>query len=380
MTADALRTRTRKELETMARRDRVAGWHDMNKEELVHALLKNFHSRRPVRDAESPSSPRSRSERNTRQGHSTPTATPRSAARRTSESRDRPDGELTNGAKRRKRTSDGSRGEPLPEIISERQATIQDSMTAEGYDARWIHVNWTISAGTQERAKVSLGAHWRSAVPVLRIFDVSGDEERGTTRLRSGDVPIDLDEGHWFVRNSQPGRRCVVEIGYRTPSGQFHTLLHSSPVTLPTDRVGGRGERNGFAGLHGSSKNGAEAAPRRSADDLIPKSVSAARHAAESKASEAPHDSVSADWRLHMQAELHLTGRTHPRAEVRALHKKVPLNADGRFNLRVPLENGRLVLPAEVVSPDGSEQCMTIVAVEFNVRHLEPQVFDETVD
>jgi hypothetical protein len=384
MTADVLRTHTRKELETMARRDRIAGWHDMNKEELVHAILKNFHSRRPVRDTDRPSSRPTHSRQPSRNGHSTAPAAPSSASRRTRGESAAP-GNLEavrkpEASRRRNRSGD----EAPPEIIPERQAAIRDEVTVEGFDARWIHVNWTVSQATRERAKASLGAQWRSAVAVLRIFDVSGDEDRGTSRLRSGDVNIDLDEGHWFVRNSQPGRRSVVEIGYRLPSGQFHTLLHSSPVTLAPERGSARGERHAMNGAsysgNGVGTHGAEKAGRRTADQLIPKSVSAARHALDSRASEGAVEAPPSEWRLQVQAELVLTGQTHPRAEVKALHQKVNLNSDGRFSLRVPLENGRLVLPAEVVSPDGSEQRMTIVAVEYNVRELEAQVFDETAD
>ncbi|MCC7423193.1 MAG: DUF4912 domain-containing protein [Planctomycetaceae bacterium] len=284
-------------------------------------------------------------------------------------------------AARRRRSGD----EAPPEIIPERQATIQDEVSVEGYDSRWIHVNWSISQSTRERARASLGAQWRSAVAVLRIFDVSGDDERGSSRLRSGDVTIDLDEGHWFVRNSQPGRRSVVEIGYRLPNGQFHTLLHSSPVTLAPERGATRGDRHGLnrtaQGVNGVTGISGEKGHRRNtADQLIPKSVSAARHALDVRSGETSHEPASSEWRLNVQAELVLSGQTHPRAEVKALHQKVNLNSDGRFSLRVPLENGRLVLPAEVVSPDGSEQRMTIVAVEYNVRELEAQVFDETAD
>src|SRR4029077_11674579 len=109
-------------------------------------------------------------------------------------------------------------------------AAARDSLVADGNDPCWLHVRWTLSRDTLNRAEAALGAHWHSAVPILRILDLAGEDSGTSVQTRVRDVEIHGDVDHWYLPVEPAPRRYRIQIGYRVPSGIFFVMAQSNRV------------------------------------------------------------------------------------------------------------------------------------------------------
>jgi hypothetical protein len=75
---------------------------------------------------------------------------------------------------------------------------------------------------------------------------------------------------------------------------------------------------------------------------------------------------------FQVEAELIVYGATEPGAKVTLQGKPVTLRPDGTFTVRMALPNGRQIIPAVAISPDGLEERTIVLAVERNTKTLEP--------
>lgn len=344
MTRSDLKTSTRKELAALAREHRVSGWHDMRKDELVDALDALFKRRRRKRgtngshgSGREPSGPRPRPNRN---------GSPRCRLLPT------PSWESA-GAQRRDRVEVEARG------------------------PYWIYARWTLSPRILDRAEAALGTEWRQAVPVLRIFD---ETESGTTsaQTRLKDVEISQPIGDWFVPVKRPGRWYRLQLGYRSPGGTFFVLAQSAKVKTP--RAGtfpeeadpprggassGRAPREGTGGFRRRDED----APAIACGSPPPNGRPSARRT--------PAAGGAGESDFQMDAEVTLYGRAHPAAQLSLMGSPVRQGKDGTFSLRLALEEGRQVIPAECIAPDGCEIRTIVLAIERNTKHLDPVLVDE---
>ena len=80
---------------------------------------------------------------------------------------------------------------------------------------------------------------------------------------------------------------------------------------------------------------------------------------------------------FQLDAELIVYGATEPNARVTLQGQPVKLRPDGTFTIRFSLPDGRQIIPAVAVSPDGIEERTIVLAVERNTRQLEPLIHDE---
>ncbi|MEX0702234.1 MAG: DUF4912 domain-containing protein [Planctomycetales bacterium] len=309
MTEDFLTARTRKELTVLARRHRVGGWHSMKKADLVQAILTARHRR--VADC---------AERNPR---------------------------------RRLAVA-------VPEAAFPRG---QDRISAEAVDSSWIHVRWEISRGGVRRAEAALKAAWHQAVPVLRVFDVTPDEHASATRRLIAQIEIHAETDHWFVPVADPPRSYEVEIGYRTPAGRFHSLARSRRVR--TARPGSRA-----CASNGRDNGHVASTPARAAAHAPCRALPRPSCAGSANGAAGRHG--DGEFEFTLDAEIIIHGMTHPHAETTLLGEPVHPNPDGSFTLHLSLPNGRQVIPAVAVAPDGSAQRTIILSVDRNTRELEP--------
>ena len=319
MTRSDLQTITRKQLAEMARDHQIPGWHAMRKDQLVDALTRA--NRR-----------RSNGRRRAANGnHSNGRNGSNGNGRRVATSRCR----LT--------------ATPRPD-----SGGVRDLLRVEARSPYWLATRWTLSTRILDRAEAALGLEWREAVPVLRIFDLTEDEGTATTQTLVEDVEIRQPVDHWYVCVPQPGRTYRIQLAYRSPTGNVFVLAESAKVTTPREPKSR--PNNGGNGRHATA----------------PAPVTYGMPVYENDA-----ESADTDFEFRIDAEVILHGQTDPGAGLTLLDRPLQQRDDGSFTVRLPLEDGRQVIPAECITPTGELRTI-VLAVERNTKHLEPQRLNET--
>ena len=321
MSPEQLGACTRKKLAAMAKRRRISGWHEMRKHELVDALL---------------------------------------AAGRARQAR----------SCRRSLAANGRNGTP--------GGAVKDQLFVRVHDPYWLEVSWELSRTIIERAEAALGIEWHRAVPVIRVFDVTGDGAAAASETWLRDIEIHGEADHWYVPVDDPPRAYKLQIGYSAPSGKFFVLARSQKVRTPKP-----GTRS-----NGSVGNGTARTKRRRVPDdsssFHVKEVMDARPVAivnlpanGSAAKSKNGRRATTDCDFQLDAELIVFGSTHPQAELSLLGEPIPLGEDGSFSVRFNLPNGRQVLPVVSVTPDGSVAKTIVLALDRNTKTMEPRLLDE---
>lgn len=326
MTREELTACTRRDLAARARKHRVTGWHGMRKCELVEALFPLLRSDR---------------RRNGRRA----AATKRTAA-----------GNSPSTAGRASRTV----LKPMPVDADEKPAR-QNRLVVDVIDSNWIHARWTLTHQSLARVRTALGSQWRQAMPVLRVFDVTVGDHATAVETWVRDIEIVSDADNWYVPVSGSPRTFRLDLGYRTGSGEFFAIVRSKRLTTPSSEsaISGNGTNNGQRSGTGR-RNGFSRHRTAPLSDPSRRSNGATQ-----------------EFPFEIRAELLVHGVTHPRAELSLMGETVSVEADGMFSVRYRLPNGRQVIPAVAVTPDGSEQRTIVLAVERNTKVLEPRRLDE---
>ncbi|MEX0715776.1 MAG: DUF4912 domain-containing protein [Planctomycetaceae bacterium] len=238
-----------------------------------------------------------------------------------------------------------------------------DRILADEIDSYWIHVRWEIGRRGVRRAEAALGTDWHRAVPALRVFDVTPDDGASAARRLVGQVDIHSNTDQWFVPVTNPPRDYEVEIGYRTTGDRFHSLARSRRVrtSRPESRV-----------TADAAGNAAE--PYRPARVRSPGGDAPPMRAGGNNGS---NGGGSRPFEFTLDAELVVHGVTHPHAETTLLGQPVRPDRDGAFSLRLTLPEGRQIIPAVAIAPDGSEQRTIVLSIERNTRELEPQPLED---
>jgi hypothetical protein len=201
-------------------------------------------------------------------------------------------------------------------------------------DAHWLDIRWVVSPATLERMATAFGSRWRAACPILQIF-LCGDLETSVpSRRRMLSIPVPKGTAHWHVHIERPGETYQIELGFGIGEQDYHPIAHSGLVRTLTPR----NQTNGHKPV--------------SPIALTP--------------------STNGRLMLSVQSELHLHGQTSPGATLRVDDEIVPVDREGRFELRRPLEEGRTMLPIVSSAADGVEQRTIAMVVEHHARELEP--------
>ncbi len=324
---------TRKELAQIAKHNKVDGWHAMKKADLIDALKNRRLAKIP------PEKSHTERSRALRRADETPS---RVTLRRTS-----------------KASSDQKPATPRPLRLKANAAGGQsERIAARPLGSNWIYAHWLLTSRILDRAEASLGSHWHRAVPVLRMFDITACDETSPTKRSVATIPIGSAVDHWYVPVADPSRTYELQVGYETAKGQFFLLARSTPVKLPLPGTP-------LARKYDEQRH--EIAPQGWAGDpghRFPIRGSAAFRFA---------DAVS----LEVEADVMITGQVSPDAVLSCQESEVPVEADGTFEIRLPLEEGRQVIPLEAVAADGSQSQTVILAIERNTKTLEPQPLNE---
>lgn len=378
MTLEKLKTNTRKELAALAKRHRVAGWHGMRKEELIEALLDVHRSSAPESSRSLRSVARVKSERHDpRPAESVKPSVPvRSFTEKALRTHPVHAPQSTGAA----RTSAASH-RPVRRDISTvgPHESVHEELTAVAHDPHWIHARWVLKRSTVLRAEAALGAQWFRSVPVIRIYMLDVDEVKGVAAHWVRDIEIHGECDHWFVPVENPPGAYKLEIGYAVPGGAFFALAKSRRVTTP--RPGSKAaERLGWNRSSGNGSGLPRAGSARSpvTDPQFEKFLAArAISYAVGHGDYRSNGSETASLPFSLETELVVSGTAQPNSQLTVQGETVKVGRDGRFTAKVSLDDGRQVIPATAISPDGTEQRTIVLAVERNMKELPMQSLDE---
>jgi len=364
MTASSLRALTRKALAARAKKHQIAGWHEMTKDELVAALALSY--RRQMGRNRSTTQNGAANQNRSRNGN-------------------------RNGALERDAKADGRyfHGGPLrgrrllKASIAPAAPAAHDSLVAEGTDPCWVHVRWTLSRATLNRAEAALGVQWHQSVPVLRVLDITGDDSGTSTQTRVGDVEIHGDVDHWYLPVDPAPRRYRIQIGYRAPNGLFFVMAQSNRVQTPRPgshslqarlrKASHRSNGTREVSLDLEKKPTYDLRALPTAKLPVPRVVSSGNNPEDGEIEVTGEPPVE----LKLHAELILHGSTDPEVELKLLGERIPVSRDGTFSQRFTLPEGRQVIDAVATTRNGCHQRTIVLGIERNTKELEPQWFDE---
>jgi hypothetical protein len=245
----------------------------------------------------------------------------------------------TNGIRRKKPTVPTQAG--VSGVADERD----DVLIAEPVSSRWLSARWNVSPEMLTRAKSSLGSDWHRARMVLRLSRITDDTEGPTSESRVRDIVVKLEMGECCVEIDQPGLPHRLQLGFSILGGEFFALSHSDPVS--------------------TTRSPQPEEIRRPNTSTVPAGNS--RRSASSTEQEA--DGLP----LEIHTDLVIYGRAAPETLIELEEASVRVGRDGRFELRLPLENGRQFVPATATAGDRASQRRVALAIERHLRLLDPE-------
>jgi hypothetical protein len=363
MTPEQLQTCTRRTLAELARRQGIAGWHSMRKDELVQAL------------AQEPAETRKRR----RKPPVAPTQV--AAARNTSGSGVPTPEEQVESSK-----YDFAPGtQPSAKPPSDLPAGYgKDRIIVMVRDPYWLHCYWELTRHAVQRAEAALGQEWHTAKPILRLLDVTSHDVTSTSESAVRDIDIHGGCNNWYIDVSNPPRAYRVDIGYLSRSGRFYVLARSNVVNTPRAGVSDVIDENWadidqqkadriYAMSGGFDPSASSLELRQLFEERLRRPLHSP--AITSFGSGALFGRGRSFW-FQLDAELIVYGATEPNARVTLQGEPVKLRPDGTFTMRFSLPDSRQIIPAVASSPDGVEERTIVLAVERNTKHLEPLIHD----
>lgn len=366
----SLESQTRRDLAATAKSHGITGWHGMRKQELVKAIAKiKMAKSKPKRKSTSngkKSPPATSSSTSPK-----PAAVPAYPAQ--SSSSQTPTEHQARIQKLLKSNGQGAHSEKMHPTSE----SVETKLTAQVKDSHWLLANWTITQSSLDRAKAALGAYWYQAVPVIRVYDITTNENSRTSKAYVKDVEVKIDSGLWYVQIDQPARSYKLQLGFVTPQNKFFGLVYSHKLTPPMPEVcdkSGKIKRRLDSNYSATrsrrytsrSENGNAPLSRLS----LPLTLDAGSERNGSRAKKGKKE-------FHVETELLIHGTSDPQAEVTLLGEKIPVSKEGRFALRLSLPNGRQVIPAVNTSSNKRRQQTIVLAIERNTKDLEPVQLDE---
>lgn len=356
MTSADLKSRTVRDLASMAKKKKVPGWHAMTKDELVRALGR-----------------RSR-------------AIGRGLAN-------------GNGHKEKPVAARGEVAQRLAEIhakvaeakdlafrsVSDESEPPKDRLIVMVRDPYWLHVYWELGRKTIERARVALGQHWHGARPVLRLYEVPRDGTTASARQPIRDVEIHGGVKNWYIDVNNPPKRYQLDIGYRAAGDKFYCLARSNVVSTPAATEGENFDRNWadvakdcdriFAMSGGYSQPEANGELKEVLEERLQRPIGDPTGLQFGPGASGV-DSNAPGLEFQVETELIVHGVTDPDAHVTLRGEPVRLRSDGSFAVRFNLPDRRHVLPVVASSRDGAQQRTIVLAVDRNTKVMEPVSHD----
>jgi hypothetical protein len=383
MNRQQLQVSSKKTLIHLARKQGVAGWHGMTKDELIDALLKRRHSsaaRKPsARKPAPPVAPSSKSPPRKRVAAPVQAA----AARDTSG---------TPTAEEVVESSKYDTGVPTKDLSAKVPRDLpagygKDRIVVMVRDPYWLHAYWELTRHAIQRAEAALGQEWHTARPILRLLDVSSNGTTNTSESTLRDIDIHGGCNNWYIEVGNPPRSFRVDIGYLSRSGKFYVLARSNVVTTPRAGVSDVIDENWadidakkadriYAMSGGFDPTASSLELKQLFEERLRRPLGSPAVTSFGSGGLMPGGRARKFW-FQLDAELIVYGATEPNARVTLQGEPVRLRPDGTFTMRFSLPDSRQIIPAVAVSPDGIEERTIVLAVERNTKQLEPMIHDD---
>jgi len=355
MTRDKLQALPKKELETLARKRGISGWHAMRKPELVDALASANGKKRAPRPRPQPA-----------------------AARNTSE--------------QEVESSKYNVGVPTRDLSAKAAKDLpngygKDRIAVMVRDPYWLHCYWEVTRHAIQRAEAALGPEWHGSKPILRLLDVSsGHDTSSPSESIVRDVEIHGGCNNWYLDVNNPPRSYRVDIGYLSRSGRFYVVARSNVVTTPRAGVSDVLDENWadidvskaeriYAMSGGFDPTASSLELKQLFEERLRRPLGSPSITSFGSGGYVLGGKARKFW-FRLDAELIVYGETDPAARVTLQGEPVQLRKDGTFTMRFKLPDGRQIIPAVANSPDGVEERTIVLAVERNTKHLEPMIHD----
>lgn len=413
MTTASLKEKPVRDLARMARQYGVAGWHSMRKDQLIRALVRKAKARRsapaatlrPARPATvkaAMSSPQQRVSAATQQRAAT--AGPRGAAQPRSMAIAKP--AVVKAAARPNVAEDSPTVAPRdPDVVRRLEEArnrlarikslatqpergkspkaLRDRLVVMVRGPHWLHAFWEVTPRSIKRAEAALGQEWHGAKPVLRLLQIESGAQASPSERVVREIEVHGGVKNWFIDVRTPPLTCRVDIGYRAPSGRFHSLARSNAVSLPG---GGQGDTldSHWGDIAGDCDRiyamSGGFSPENNSTELQelfeerlnrPMGPPASRRTGDGN-----QGMPKQELELDVDAEMIVYGATKPGSYVTLQGEPVKLGADGTFRVRVEMPNKRQVIPIVANTPDGAARQTVVLAVERNTKILEPHAAD----
>jgi len=363
MTAASLRSMTCKDLGQMAKREGVAGWHTMRKEELVHELVRV--GRRKKRSGTNGRGDTVR----TRSGAPSKTGTRQPRVSRAS--------------RRIKRYQSAQK---LLKLLaaddgSTRKQPTRDRLVTMVLGSYWLKVAWELRRSSVERASAALGPHWHTARPMLRLLAMDGSSKNAAGRLLRT-IPVHGAVNHWYIDVTDPPGTYQVEIGYLSSEDEFYSISRSNIVTTPpkgkTDELEnhwGEVARNCdkiYAMSGGQEINGAAGELRELFEERLRRPIGSPMVTRYGVGADGTLK--QSDFTFELDAELIVYGATTPDGHLAFRGDPIELREDGTFTVRMSMPDGRQVVPVVATRADGLEQRTIVLGIERNTKRMETLV------
>lgn len=362
MTSEALKSRTRKSLATLARRHGVARWHSMTKPELVRSLLRIAQAKQAA-------------------------SSTKSVSRTAGAASKRPVRKMTRAVARQNGKTNGhlttaqSRDLCTTEVADGTRKGRHNFLDATVCDAHWLRAEWDLTRDSIRRAEMRLATAWHQAIPTLRLLEVTTDDVNSVSESRVKDVPVEAGVNSWYVNVPLDNRTYRLHIGYRIPTGTFFALAKSNLCEMPVQNANVTVEtRDGDSHRHAQVGTGTVAPSNsRSANAARPEArfgrplgFSSLSHFGPAATQERAHG----EFEFRLDTEVIVHGTTRPGSALAVQGDPVDLREDGSFTIRLNQPEGRQVIAFTALSPRGGERRMVVLGIERNTKELERQYFD----
>jgi len=411
MTSIGFSTSSRKELAAQARREGVSGWHAMRKEELILALAARAKSdRRPSRQSPAglADNGKPKAKQRGKLASSSAATSPSIPSETVSTSRGRPKSVRSeksaaasrsqskrgtgNGASPRETLKKATLSsappvaerkrypkKPLEPVPGPSLGGANDSLQIEFEGKNWIKVRWDISSLTHARAKAALGPKWHSARAMIRLYDVTSDDVTSQVKARVFEVELKAGMDVWYIPVADLSRVYVLDVGYLAGGGEYFSLITSGRIRAA--RTSGllrvddpTGDKHAETTLQMARRVAGRAESRRA------KSQRALGSASEEQHPRSVPTLQGEDGRplpFSIDAELYLHGHVPPGSRLTMFGEAIETRNDGSFSLKLPLPNGRQVIPCVSVTHSLEEERTIIMAIERSTRELEPRQMED---
>ncbi len=234
-------------------------------------------------------------------------------------------------------------------------------------DPWWCFVYWEVGNDTLQEIKNLYGENLQY---VLRVYDVTNVVNfDGKNANKYFDIFINLEAKNWYINLPEQNRSWCVDLGAKTPDGRFILISRSNIVVMPRFGVSTITDEQWAVIQHefekllelsgvcfvGKSSFDIAKLMRERWEELIsisqiPQIISSGFI---SSFAYKGQQLGQKEFFLKADTELIVYGETTPDAKLYINGDEYKLGPDGRFSLRMHLQDGEKVIPIKAVSSDG---------------------------